>query len=142
MILFILQNAYQSNKHQFTNEDEWSRELANSHTGRRLKEMIPEGSEYKVINSSGMIGDCADSCYHADLEHIQKLIDEINPNVICACGKIAQAGCESLGLNFIPAPHPAWRRLSKQCSKNIRNEIGEQERLCHQQNFQTITKTL
>lgn len=123
MILFILQNAYQSDKHQFKNDAEWSRELASSHTGRRLKEMIPDDMEYKVINSSNIIGNCADSSYDADLEHIKKLVDEIKPNVICACGKIAQKGCKELGLNFIPAPHPAWRRLSKQCSSDIKEQI-------------------
>lgn len=123
MILFILQNAYQSEKHQFKNEEEWNRELANSHTGRRLKEMIPDGMEYKVVNSSPMIGNCADSSYKADLVHIEKLVKEIKPNVICACGKIAQKGCEELGLDFIPAPHPAWRQLSKQCSNDIKEKI-------------------
>jgi hypothetical protein len=123
MILFILQNAYRSDKHQFTNNDEWSRELANSHTGRRLKEMIPDGMEYRVINSSNMIGNCPDSRYDANLEHMKKFIDEIKPSVICACGKVAQQGCAELGLDFIPAPHPAWRQLSKKCSSNIRKQI-------------------
>jgi len=123
MILYILQNAYKSEKHQFKNEDEWSRELENSHTGRRLKEMIPDGEEYKVINSSGLIGDCANSCYDADLEYMQFLIEKINPNIICACGKVAQRGCEELGIEFIPAPHPAWRRLSKAHSSSIKEKI-------------------
>lgn len=123
MILFILQNAYKSDKHQFKNEDEWSIELANSHTGRRLKEMIPNGADYKVINSSSIIGDCPDSQYEADLGYIKKFVDEIKPTIICACGKIAQKACTELGLNFVPAPHPAWRRLSKQYSSNIRKQI-------------------
>jgi hypothetical protein len=123
MILFILQNAYQSSKHQFKNDVEWSRELANSHTGRRLKEMIPTGSEYRVINSSKIIGDNPDSCYGADLEHIDRFVNEIKPTVICACGRIAQKGCTDLGLDFIPAPHPAWRRLSKECSTYVRQLI-------------------
>lgn len=125
MILFILQNAYQSDKHQFKNEEEWSRELANSHTGRRLKEMIPDGIEYKVINSSNMIGDCPDSSYDADLEYIKNFVGEIKPTIICACGKVAQTGCTKLGLNFISAPHPAWRQLSKQCSNDIKNKIKD-----------------
>lgn len=128
MILFILQNAYRSDKHQFKNEEEWSQELANSHTGRRLKEMIPDDMEYKVINSSPMIGDCADSSYNADLTHIEKHINEIKPDVICACGRIAQKGCTELGLDFISAPHPAWRRLSKQYSNDIKRRIKENEK--------------
>jgi hypothetical protein len=125
MILFILQNAYRSDKHQFKNEEEWSRELANSHTGRRLKEMIPEGKEYKVINSSDIIGNSPDSCYNADIEHIKKLVNEIKPSVICACGKIAQKGCEELGLFFIPAPHPAWRQMSKKQSSTIKQVLDK-----------------
>lgn len=127
MILFILQNAYKSDKHQFKNEEEWSRELTNSHTGRRLKEMIPEGAEYKVINSSGIIGDCPDSRYDADLKHIKIFVDRIKPTIICACGRIAQKGCTELGLDFISAPHPAWRRLSKQCSNSIKEQILSKE---------------
>lgn len=123
MILYILQNAYKSEKHQFKNEDEWSRELEKSHTGKRLKEMIPDGAEYTVINSSGLIGNNADSCYPADLAYIQRWIEKINPSVICACGKIAQKGCEELNIDFIPAPHPAWRRMSKQCSNEIKQKI-------------------
>ena len=125
MILFILQNAYRSEKHQFKNEEEWSRELANSHTGRRLKEMIPEDKEYKVINSSNIIGDNPDSCYEADTEHIKKLVNEINPIVICACGKVAQKGCADLGLIFIPAPHPAWRQMSKKQSSAIKQLLDK-----------------
>lgn len=125
LILFILQNAYRSEKHQFKNENEWHRELEKSHTGRRLKEMIPEGAEYRIINSSGYIGDNPDSSYVADIEYMNKFINEIKPNVICACGKIAQSGCEKLGLNFIPAPHPAWRQLSKQCSNEIKEKIKQ-----------------
>lgn len=123
MILFILQNAYKSEKHQFNNEEEWSRELNNSHTGRRLKEMIPYGTEYKVINSSKKIGDNPNSCYEADLEYIKRFIGIIKPSVICACGRVAQRGCEELGLNFISAPHPAWRCLSKSITNEIRKEI-------------------
>ena len=128
MILYILQNAYKSEKHQFKNEDEWSKELENSHTGRRLKEMIPDRTEYKVINSSGMIGEHPDSCYVADLAYMQNLIEKIKPVIICACGKIAQKGCEELGLDFISAPHPAWRRLSKKCSSDIRRKIINKRR--------------
>lgn len=124
MILFILQNAYRSEKHPFTNNDEWSKELANSHTGRRLKEMIPDGVEYKVINLSAVIGDEPNSCYEADLKYIKAFIEELKPCVICACGKIAQKACIELGLDFISAPHPAWRQLSKQRSDIIKKQIS------------------
>ena len=127
MILFILQNAYRNENHQFSNHKEWSRELANSQTGRRLKEMIPEGADFRVINASGFIGDNPDAVSEADTKHIRKLIKQIKPDVICACGKIAQNGCRKLGLDFIEAPHPAWRCLSKETTSSIRNLLGEQK---------------
>jgi hypothetical protein len=123
MILFILQNAYTSDKHPFKNEVEWSRELLRSHTGRRLKEMIPDGVEYRVINASPAIGNNAKSCYDPDTEHIKTLVEQIKPDIICACGRMAQKGCKSLGYDFIETPHPAWRQLSKNKSNEIKEQI-------------------
>lgn len=127
MILFILQNAYRSEKHQFSNKEEWSRELKRSHSGKRLSEMIPENTKYVVINASPRIGDNADSLYGANLEHIKKHIDEIKPGVIVACGNIAQKGCEALGIRYIKAPHPAWRALSKKKTEEIRCMLEKEQ---------------
>jgi Uracil DNA glycosylase superfamily. len=126
MILFILQNAYRNENHQFSNHDEWHRELLRSQTGRRLVEMIPAGAEFRVINASSFIGDNPNSVSAADTKHMRRLIKQIKPDIICACGKIAQDGCKKLGLDFIEAPHPAWRCLSKKTTTNIRNLLGEQ----------------
>jgi len=124
MILFVLQNAYTSEKHQFSNYEEWGAELLNSHTGRRLKEMIPDGAEYTVINASGNIGDNPNSCYLADTDYIKSFVVKLKPDAICACGKIAQDGCRNLGYEFVEAPHPAWRQLSKDESDRIRNILS------------------
>jgi len=123
MILFILQNAYRSAKYQFRNEDEWHEDLFRSHTGRRLKEMVPDGVQFCVVNSTDKIGDSADSLYFADPFHIECMLNGIKPDLVVACGKIAQAGCRELGIDFISAPHPAWRALSKKDTERIRNEI-------------------
>jgi len=123
MILYILQNAYKSDKHPFTNNEEWSRELLRSHTGRRLKDMIPDGVQYKVINASEEIGDNPNSVFKGNVEHVSLWIKQLKPDVICACGKIAQQTCGDLGVMFISAPHPAWRRLSKKITNEIKEEI-------------------
>jgi len=123
MILYILQNAYTSDKHPFTNKKEWSKELLRSHSGRRLKEMIPDGAEFKVINASDNIGTHPSSSFKADLKHMSKLINKIKPDIICACGRIAQDGCRELGIKFISAPHPAWRQLSKKITRDIRRKL-------------------
>jgi hypothetical protein len=136
MILFILQNAYRSEKHPFDTFEEWERELWKSHTGKRLMSMIPPGEEYRVINASGYVGEYPSSCSPADPEYIQTWIDRIKPDVICACGKIAQHGLALMdiqnvidGVKNIPlvyAPHPAWRLLSFMDAREIKEKIKEQ----------------
>ena len=123
MVLFILQNAYKSEKHQFKNEEEWSSELNRSQTGRRLKELIPENVLYRVINASDIIGDHVDSCYAPNLEHLKAWINVIAPDIIVACGKVVQKGCDLLGEKYIKSPHPAWRALSKVHTTSIKNQI-------------------
>jgi hypothetical protein len=120
-ILFILQNAYRSEKYDFKNDEEWQRDLKRSHTGRRLLEMVPEQAEIIVINASPKIGDQVDACFEADINYIRNKIALHQPDCICACGKVAQAGLEKLSIPFVPAPHPAYRALSKQTTNGIRN---------------------
>lgn len=119
-ILFVLQNAYRSTKYDFNNYSEWSEDLLRSHSGKRLKEMIPEGASFSVINSSPKIGDCADSFFPADSKYLNAMINKIKPDIICACGVEARNGLNTLGIRFVSAPHPAWRRLSKKETSRIR----------------------
>jgi hypothetical protein len=111
-MLFVLQNAYRSEKYNFSNDEEWQRDLQRSHTGRRLQAMLPDDAQVFVINSSPLIGECPDSCYPADSDYIENKIKHIEPDVICACGKIAESGLRSIGIEFVALPHPAWRQLS------------------------------
>lgn len=120
MILFVLQNAYMSDKHRFLNREEWSRELQRSHSGKRLSEMIPDEEEYAVINSSPRIGDNADSCFVGDSAYVLEWVEKLSPDVICACGKVAQDTCNKAKLLFISLPHPAWRALSKETTRFIK----------------------
>ena len=124
MILFILQNAYRSDKHPFTNDAEWSRELLRSHTGRRLKEMIPTGVQYKVINASEEIGDNPDSVFEGNTKHVSLWIKKLKPDIVVACGRVAQRTVSNLVINYVPVPHPAWRRLSKTDTTRIRLSLA------------------
>ncbi len=127
LILFFLQNAYRSEKYNFRNEKEWHRDLLRSHTGRRLSEMIPDGADVRVVNANPNIGNNADSCYNPDLRHMEKMIKKYSPDIICACGRMAQQGCSDLGIEFIAAPHPAWRALSKEITMNIKRMLEQYE---------------
>ena len=120
-ILFVLQNAYNSEKYNFKNEQEWEEDLQKSHTGRRLLEMVPPGADIVVVNASKEIGDNPDSLFPADPEYIQSKIDQHHPDCICACGVVAQNGLKALGHAYIPTPHPAYRALSKQYTAGIRS---------------------
>lgn len=122
-VLFVLQNAYQSSKYDWKNEDEWHRDLDKSHTGRRLREMIPDGIEFYVTNASPKIGSHPDSRFLADADHLIRMIQKYKPHLVCACGKVAQDGVAMLGVHWISAPHPAWRALSKRHTSRIRRMI-------------------
>jgi hypothetical protein len=123
MVLFVLQNGYHSEKYQYRNLEEWSVDLHRSHTGRRLIQYIPQGVEYKVINSTPIVGTDVNSCLDPDLSYMQEWITRLCPDVICACGYVAQKACDELNVKHIKAPHPAWRALSKLKISEIRNQI-------------------
>lgn len=122
-VLFVLQNAYRSEKYNFTNDEEWHGALQRSHTGRRLSAMIPDGAQAFVINSSPTIGECPDSCYPADSDYIEDKIQHIEPDIICACGRIAQGGLTEVGVKFVALPHPAWRQLSNSMVHAIKKNL-------------------
>ena len=122
-VLYILQNGYHSEKYRYRNLQEWSVDLHRSHTGRRLMEMIPDGCYYFVINSTPEVGENVDSMLSPNLDYIISWINKIKPDVIVACGKVAQRACNKLLLDFISAPHPAWRQLSRNKTEEIRSLI-------------------
>jgi len=120
-VLFILQCAYYTNGRAPT-LDVWERRLlTSSHTGRRLREYIPPDVSYRVINSTLETGTTPDACFPPDAAYIRNKVDELKPKIVVACGKIAQQALDNIP--HIPAPHPAWRQLSKQHSSEIRNKI-------------------
>lgn len=121
-ILAVLQCAWykDGNSRRFMR---WQRDLWHSHTGRRLLEMIPEQSIVFPINASPKTGDHAHSVFPPDPFHIQRAYQFYQPDVVLACGKIAQDGCRIAGLDYVAVPHPAWRQLSKEDTKRIREQL-------------------
>jgi len=126
-ILIILQCAYgvtAKRRKQLKNKDMWLYGLWTSHTGRRLQNMIPEGVDVEIINSTPRIGETSSDCFQPDLFYIKQHVAVIIPDVILACGKVAQTACEKLQLDYIAAPHPAWRQLSNIQIDNIREQLS------------------
>lgn len=123
MILVFLQNAYRKNGNGYRNREHWLGRMWLSHTGSRLKEMLPDGSQVYIENANPRVGKETNSMFPPDLKHMQKVIDEVNPDVILGCGKIAQKGLSEMGVEYISAPHPAWRALSRKETERICKEI-------------------
>ena len=119
MLLVVLQNTYEL----LTNTPEWETALWASHTGKRLREMLPDGMEFTVTNASKVIGSGVCSECPADTAHLTTIIEQVGPTRILACGKVAQAGLTELGVEFVAAPHPAWRLLSKDRTAAIRDGL-------------------
>lgn len=124
MILVILQNAWFEDGKKRRRE-QWEIGLSRSHTGRRLSEMIPTDTQYTVINSTPEVGDWVGSRLEPNEAHIRFWIEQTQPDKILACGKVAQGILEKMDTEFIEAPHPAWRQLSKNHTREIRAILEE-----------------
>jgi len=122
VILVVLQNAYGVEDGYVPSYKRSS--FLNSHTGRRLSEMLPT-KDVEIRNASPIVGDVASSFFKCDLNYLRKEIGKIKPSVILACGVSAKNAIRNLetSIPIIFAPHPAWRRLSKKITSNIRQEV-------------------
>jgi hypothetical protein len=129
-ILVILQNAWGV-------EDGYIPDYAkdsfrNSYTGRRLKEMLPKNVPTLIRNSTPCIGRESGSWFPPDYEYIMGELEQLNYDVVLACGKNAHRVVNkvlSYALRNPPvvyAPHPAWRQLSKKITGEIRKEVQRQ----------------
>ncbi len=87
--------------------------------------MLPENEEHYIINSTTEIGNKPEATFPPDPEHIKQVISEIKPDKILACGKVAQKGMELVGIDYIPAPHPAWRQLTRVHTATIKALLEE-----------------
>ena len=126
-LLVILQCAYGTNRRrrrQLKIRKLWLKGLWNSHTGRRLKKMLPDNIIVEVINSTPKIGNASNACFPAESVYIAGWLECFEPDVILACGRVAQEALETLGIKHIAAPHPAWRQLSNKQIDEIRNTIA------------------
>jgi hypothetical protein len=128
MILIFLQNAYIPNgidPYRITNRRVWERLLWRSVTGRRLKEMIPDGAEVYITESTTQVGTHPNDKFPPEPVFMLKEIVSHKPSVVLACGKVAQSGLDQIPYPYIAAPHPASRTLSKADTKAIRERLAE-----------------
>lgn len=125
-VLCVLQNAWCDPKRPiWRSEKEWVRRLWLSHTGRRLKRMLPDSVLAVCINSTKKIGTTTRQTFAPDIKHIQAAYWQYRPQLVVGFGRIAQAGLTAAGIAHIAAPHPAWRQLSIAGEQQVRGEIEQ-----------------
>lgn len=136
-VLFVLQNAWRrgataGERGWSADEDtrrraHWKQALWKSHTGKRLREMIPDGCDFEVINASPFVGDKSWAVFTADPEYVLSQIDGYQPRLVVLCGNVAAQLAAPLarkGITYLRTPHPAYRLLSKVMTAAIREEIA------------------
>jgi hypothetical protein len=132
-VLFVLQNAWRRSakdgEREWLHEKAWHRLLWRSVTGKRLKEMIPDGIDYQVVNATLRIGDRAAATFPADHMLMHARMRARQPDLVVLCGKVAQELKLVVGFGYncpyILAPHPAWRLLSKAQTAEVKKEIAD-----------------
>lgn len=122
MILVVLQCAWYHDGKSRPYKT-WIKALWKSHTGRRLKEMLPEDVPFVICNASPQIGQDAGASFKADPAHVADMINRVKPTIVLGCGAIAHSALSKLDVEYIKAPHPAWRRLTKERTKKIRHVL-------------------
>lgn len=101
----------------------WLRALWASHTGKRLCEMLPPDRDIEIVNANPAWGTHASARFPPDLSHLRQTIQRHGPRVILGCGRIAQQGLDTLGIDHYKAPHPAWRALTHERTAQIRTDL-------------------
>ena len=129
-VLFVLQNAWRQEAPVGGRREwkprHWAKALWASHTGRRLREFIPEGIELVVINASPEVGNRSTAVFLADAMRMHVQMQGLHPDLVVLCGKVAQElliVVKDYERPYVLAPHPAWRALSKARTAEIREEI-------------------
>ena len=130
-LLVILQCAYYHNGKPRERQI-WEKELWKSHTGRRLRTMLPEDQRLSiiVINAASNVGLFSNAVLNPDLTHIANWVGRLQPDAIMACGMIAHAALDALQVSHMAVPHPAWRQLKNSQCDQIKETIqGMVERM-------------
>lgn len=129
-VLFVLQNAWRkgarSGETEWLHERAWERLLWRSQTGKRLKEIIPAGIVYDVVNASLNVGSHSAAVFAADSLLMHARMQRIQPDFVVLLGRVAEKLAPVVARYNRPCiigPHPAWRLLSKVRTAELKEEI-------------------
>lgn len=122
-LMIILQNAYGVEKGYVPSYEKES--FRNCHTGRRLRNAIPDGLDISIINASPKVGKKSSSNFRPDSVYVGKKVEELVPDIILACGVNAKKVIDSVDVNVpvIKMPHPAYRALTNKKLEEVKEMI-------------------
>jgi len=128
-VLFVLQNAWRRGwpAGKPWHSTSWANALWRSYTGRRLCEMIPVDADVFVCNGSPQVADNRRMFYLPDPCYVRRRVQETHPDYVLLLGKQAaklEPLMRELGQAYGVAPHPAWRALTKQRTREIRLAVS------------------
>jgi hypothetical protein len=86
--------------------------------------MIPDGYDIVPINASPAIGDRVESVFPPDPLYVGRVWEILMPDVVLACGQVAQRAVSELGIEHIKAPHPAWRQLTSGIVDDVKERLA------------------
>ena len=121
-LLIVLQNAYGVEDGYVPSYERES--FRKCYTGIRLKEVIPDNAEIKIVNSNPSIGIKSDSYFKPDVDYVKTEIGIFAPEVILFCGRNGKILMKEISFNkSIHMPHPAYRALSKKMTAEVKDRI-------------------
>jgi acyl-CoA synthetase (NDP forming) len=137
-VLVILQNAWRREATpgdtQFVpglapehSQQVWEQALWRSHTGKRLREMLPEGCEIVVGNATPHIGTTSREKKEIIVEYVMDQVEHSSPALVVLLGSEAAKAHDLIrgtGFPVITGPHPAWRCLSHTRAYEVREAIS------------------
>lgn len=135
IVLVVLQNAYQrgrlrSGYHPST----WLAELRGSRSGTRLREALPIGAVVRFANASPTMGRTVDSKTSPCARYLRRRIRDARPDVVLACGRVAEATvCSMWRGPLVAVPHPAHRLLTNDLLHRARELLGASTRIALRQ---------
>ncbi len=104
----------------------WAKMLWLSQTGRRLLEALPAGAyEVKVCNANPSLADTPDGVFPPDRKHLRRVLRRVRPDVILACGKVANEALTQIEVTapVVEMPHPAYRLLSRRTTGDVKARL-------------------
>lgn len=91
----------------------WLRALERSRSGQRLRLLIDNLAE--VWNTTAEVADHPDGCLPANDRHVRKVLRDVDPAIVVACGRQAEEVLRRLWLGpLLVVPHPAARLLTNE----------------------------